>query len=365
MTQITNFRLSFIWIEIVPSVLSKEVPLEEPYGFLGHLGKYAQAFDECQAHKGVRGLSLPWLKAQGQRYWKFYFGGQNAGDMTGAEAWKKQVPFRASLPSRITSIEKEMRVTFEVFYAPCGLALVANAYYRGTALAPLEMAALAQRVRNQFRFINPEAPTSGRSLDANAVFALELARHHAFGQVKGFAGCNQAFSIATIVQGSGVDGDKQLQLGSPEHRALAAMSDWNPKYATMGFDANALKRAAPPKPKALSDLIYTAEKGRAIWLPREFATSSPRRTSRLCCFHRNLTLASVQTLLLGEFVDWVAVMKRDSTSVAPLLIERAKPAARLLEFFAAGDAHTYRSNSVSALIADAKWQSSIDYIKSL
>jgi hypothetical protein len=363
--QITHFRLSFIWVETVPAILAKQVPLDRPYGFLGHAGPYAQAFDECQGKRSARALQLPWLQPKGHHFWKYYFGGHHAGDVIGAEGWRKQVPFRSALPRPITAIDRDMRLTFEAFYAPTGLALVVNAYYRGAALAPAAMAALALAVRYHYRFKSEAAPSAGRLLDAAAEDALEMARRYAFGAVDATGG--GPFSIATVIEGSDVDLTAEVKPGSEEHRALVAMSEWQEDPAPSRYTAEALKKGTlTGKKPAVADLLYAARSGRAVWLPREFVGSSKHRTPRLSCYHRNLTLSSVQSLLLGRFVEWVAGNQRPPNTVPSLLIERAKRAGQLLSTCAAGELNqTYRSHNVDTLIRDAGWQASLDCVKNL
>src|SRR5208337_3221483 len=112
MTKITNFRLSFIWVETIPAILAQEVKPDAPYAFLGYVGKYAQAFDKCKSKSGPAGLELPWMKPQGHHYWRFCFAGQHAGDIAGAEAWKNLVPLRGHLPCQISLEDAGPRVTF-------------------------------------------------------------------------------------------------------------------------------------------------------------------------------------------------------------------------------------------------------------
>jgi hypothetical protein len=286
--------------------------------------------------------------------------------MVGAEGWRKQVPFRGSLPRPISVIDREMRVTFEVLYAPTGLALVVNAYYRGAALAPAAMATRALAVRYRCRFKSDGAPTAGRVLDATAEDALEMARRYAFGPVEASGG-GQPFTIATVIGGSEVDLTAEVKPGSEEHRALVAMSEWEENPAPSRFSTEALKKATlTGKKHAVADLLYAARSGRAVWLPREFVGSSRHRTPRLSCYHRNLTLSSAQSLLLGRFVEWVASNQRPPSTVPSLLIERAKRAGQLLSTYAAGELNqTYRSHHVDTLIRDAGWQASLDYVKNL
>jgi hypothetical protein len=163
--------------------------------------------------------------------------------------------------------------------------------------------------------------------------------------------------------------------------------------------------------RADSDLVYARDKGRAIWLPREFATAQenaaptgPEASNasrpaggamagvagpvvapdadvteglqgppeieteaggppRLSCYHRNLTLASLQTMSLGEFVGLIGRKLTRGEKVPDLLLARAKSAARVLNVLASGDrTRTYRSKSIEVQINAANWGPSMDIV---
>jgi hypothetical protein len=357
MTQITNFRVSFIWVETIPAILAQQLKASAPYAFLGYRGRYAQEFDKLKRRKGgPAGLELPWPKPQGHHYWKHYFAGRHAGDIIGDDAWQKHVPLRGRLPLRISTTERSPRVTFEVFYSPQGTALVANAYYRGDSISLTEVATLADAVRNRYRFHTDAAQAkSGMSLQSIAEYALATARRAAFGDVEAFAGYNQPFTITTFVQGTVANPAAQIVDGSDEHRVLEALTGWNRNFAIMNLSKTPLQSASLTIHSRLdSDLVYARGTGRAIWLPRLFATDQGR--ARLSCYHRNITLASVQTMSLGEFVGWVARRYERGETVPELVQERAKRASRLLGVLAAGErTATYRTMSIATQVNDAKW----------
>jgi hypothetical protein len=339
MTQITNFRVSFIWVETIPAIFAQQVKASSPYAFLGYRGQYAQAFDKLKRPKGgPQGLELPWPKPQGHHYWK-------------------------RLPFRISSKERSPRVTFEVFYSSQGTALVANAYYRGQPKSLTEIVELAHAIRNRDRFHTDTAQAqSGLSLQSVAEHALATARRAAFGDVEAFAGYNQPFTIATFVQGTVANPAAPIVDGSDEHRVLEALTGWNQNFAIMNLAKTPLQSASLSIHSRLdSDLVYARGTGRAIWLPRLFG--APQGRARLSCYHRNVTLASVQTMSLGEFVGWVARRYQRGEAVPDLVQERAKRASRLLGVLAAGErTATYRTMSITTQVDDAKWRQSMELI---
>jgi hypothetical protein len=369
-TQFKNFKLSLIWVETIPAIFAQELGAAAPYAFLGKPGQFAKKFDELKAPGGSsKALGLPWQKPQGHHFWKHYFAGRHAGDISGADAWKNLVPLRGEMPFKITLEPPDPpgpskpRVTFEVFYTPQGLGLVANAYYRGKDKSIEEIAALAHAFRYRYRFrMEAERAGGGMSLQSAADRALAAVRVQAFGNAEAFAGYDQPFTIATFVQGQTDNPDQEVRDGSPVHRVLEALTGWNENFATMNVEKTPIASAKLAiRTRADSDLVYARKGGRAIWLPREFGTSPAR--PRLSCYHRNITLASLQTMSLGECVGLVARRLERGEKVSPLLLARAKAAARALDVLASGDrTATYRTMSIDAQIKAANWRASMDII---
>lgn len=359
MTRISSFRATLIWVETVPAILANTLPPDAPYRFLGKAGGYARAFDECQNGKRrPDGLELPWDKP-GNYFWKRYFN-KEATKVFGAQAWEKFVPFRRRLDCQTITPNPAVTVSFEAFYAPQGVAVVAKIDYRGTLTPIRDVVDCALAARHGYRFT-----ISGRtnvSMDHAADAALDSARHDAFGDVECAAGYNQPFSVASFIIGEVADIATPVGAGSDEHLALEAVTTWNPNFATQ-----------PPKPiadaklpmhaSAASDLMYGHGRARAIWLPRAFA--QPAAGPVISCYHRNIMLASLQTLSLGEFVSWVAARHTGAQPVARILDERAKRAAALLQLMADGDQSTYRTTSVAHQFADAKWAPAVAVIRAL
>ncbi len=365
-TLISNFRFSFIWVETIPSIFAQQLAPTTPYTFLSYPGQYARVFDGVRAGRSMATQSkLPWPRPQGHHFWKQYFGGRHAGAIIGAEAWRKHVPLRDRFPIKLIpdGSTPQLRVIFEVFYSPQGIGLIATAYYRSEAKSLFDVATLAHAVRYRRQFhTDADHMAGGLSLQSAAEHALAVVRRQAFGDVEAFAGYNQPFTVTSFVQGEIDDPAVAVQEGSDEHRVLEALTGWNQNFARMNLTNTPIQSAKLTIHSELdSDLVYARKAGRAIWLPREFAEDVQR--PKLSCYHRNITLASLQTMSLGEFVDWVARRLDRGETIQPLLVERAKRAARVLDVLASGDRTlTYRSMSIDAQITAANWRKSIDTI---
>lgn len=365
MTGLSIFRTSFIWVQTVPGILSKKVPV--PYGFLGTYGDYAQAFDACQKGTPAAGtLELPWREEpEGNFYWRYYFEGQDAGAVTGVKAWKKLVPFRR--PFAVTTVAPqpaEAKVTFEMFYAPQGLAVLARANYRGPAKSPLDAAKLALAVRYDYRFLlaGETAPAGGYSLDTIADRALTQVRKTELGAAEGFSAGGGPVSVTTFLQGENV---QPIAQGSDEHFLLEAVTSWNRALKEADLATRKLADAQLAIRNAdAENMMYSRGRGRAIWFPRDFVGNA--RPS-LSCYDRNVVQASLQTQSLGAFVAWVAAQLAEGAALDPAVLDRAKRAATLLQIFSAGGTSglktTYRSASVLEQITGAQWSSAIKAVQ--
>lgn len=364
-TQFRNFKVSFIWVETIPAIYAQQLGDKAPWGFLGMPGQFAKKFGELKASGGSPELQLPWQKPQGHHFWKYYFAGRHAGNIGGNDAWKSRVPLRSKTAARIAMEPSKpgdppgAKVTFEVFYMPQGLGLVANAYYKGAPKSAEEIATLAHDVLYRHRFrMDAGHAGGGMSLQSAAEHALISVRQQALGDVEAF-GPNPPFTIATFVHGQTDTPD--VVEGSDVHRVLEALTGWNQDWPNMPLDNVPLESAKLEiYRRSKSDLVYARARGRAIWLPREFGRPHPAEPPRLSCYHRNLTLASLQAMSLGECVDLIAARRHRGEVVPPLLLQRARESARTLDVLGTGDhTATYRTMSVDAQIKAANWRASI------
>jgi hypothetical protein len=393
LAKITNFRLSLIWVETIPAILAHELPAVAPLACLGQIGDYAKLFESLRSFPqseeskiddlikevfgprpklgsfprsdekadGFADLSLPWPKRTGNHFWKFYFEGRQAGEITGIQAWKKLVPLRKPFHCKhvaTASNERAIRVSFETFYGPHGTALVANVYYRGNGKSLIDIATLAHDVRWNHRFSFGDSDKA-LSLDSFGEQALAKIRQDAFGAVEGFLGHNQPFTIASFISGIEIPKNPVIKQGSVGHRSLEALTGWNRHFRDLDLSTTPLSDAVVRANAALtSDLIYARKNARAIWFPRALDPSQtrPNPPSLMSCYHRNLVLATLLTLGMGEFVAWVATQHQLRRTISPINYDRAKRVASLLRMLLEGKKEaTYRSMSIARTIEAADW----------
>jgi hypothetical protein len=347
---ISKFRISLIWTETVPAILAGNLASGAPLAWLGRAGDYAQTFENMRAGTGPAIVELPWRRPIGERFWRHYFEGKHTGEITGRQAWKRLTPLRGKLLSGIAAAVPYIKMGFESYFAPQGIALLATGYYEGAAKSLPDVTEIAHAVR--FGPYYGRGITTNRRLGPVAEEAIADLRQQAFGQTKGYPSGHQPFTIITLLDGLGADGSDKIKAGGPEHRLLEATTSWNPHYRQINLKQVPLATATVPIRRQLDgDMMYARSDGRAIWLPREFGKGSPALT----CYHRNIVFASLQTQSLGEFAVWVAEQQKTGALVDKLVLERAARAKALLGLLSAGAIAIYRTGSVAKQIEEAKY----------
>ena len=109
-----------------------------------------------------------------------------------------------------------------------------------------------------------------------------------------------------------------------------------------------IKKSAPT-----SHLVYGTRRGRAVWFPELFL-SADEGVQSLGCYHRNLTLLSMQIESLSGLLAEVDRRITQGKVLPQGVVQCAKQAARLLETLyngkdaTYGEEATYRSGSARA-----------------
>jgi hypothetical protein len=349
---ISKFRISLIWTETVPAMLARTAASGAPLAWLGLMGDYQQNFNALGAGAGPAEVELPWRRPMGERFWRRYFEGTHTGEVTGLQAWKRLTPFRGTLPCGISAAVPDVKMSFESYFAPHGIALLATAYYEGAEKSLPEVADIAHAVRFG-PFFGRVGGAANRRLEPVAEDTLADLCHQAFGaNIAGHLHDSKPFTVTTLLDGRNASDSDKIKAGSPEHRLLEAVTGWNPSYRNMN-----LKNLPPAtasvriKRQLDGDLMYARKNGRAIWLPRAFISGS--RT--LTCYHRNIVFASLQTQSLGGFSIWAAAQQKAGAPVDKSVLDRAKRATTLLGLLSEGNPAIYQSASVAKQIEEANY----------
>lgn len=354
---IDMFRLSFVFTEtILPHARREDIPL----------GAYVTENGYIRIVNALRRgstaplqLAMPWPYSPGQHFWDRYLSDRTARDADGRLCFQKLVPLR--LPKLAERIEvlsdiapaKTVRVGLEGFYYPHGLAVLVTM----TVAGEFDTAAagnMALRLRYDPAFLvtcQPDQPQPPCTLGQLATAALDRLRELGFGP--SIAGRrSDLFSVTTILRGRDVDPNQPIAVDGPVHRLLNGLTGWVRDWQT---------RPAPPlvprktQLETLSttacqgNVLFAAPQGRAVWFSNQFLPAAPG-THRLGCYHRNLTIGSMQIeslLMLAAADDAFRQMPMLPNSLRKL----AELAADLLEAIHQGDkGRIYRSDSFRAHI---------------
>jgi hypothetical protein len=343
--QVYDARLSFIWVEILPQLLSGAPPNGAPLGFLADRVTYEQRFGEAvrEAPLGQGELHAPWRHTGKHFFWTYYLGGRRRAEVSGAPAWKALVPFRAAQPARVQANWWPGRLWSEAYFYPFGMALVVSAHFEGDLTLDDWLAKVFELRRSGRLQLEPAGGEAEvMSLDMLADRGLAALREAALG-TEARAGARPVlpFSVVTVVRGAGADPTLSPDDGGEIQRALEALVRWSPTYAYDQLPPLDERRLTIRRGPA-GHLLYGHDRGRATWFPAHFLRPASQGSS-LGCYHRNLTYLSLQVESLGELARQCARDLEAGRAFSAHQRACAQRAAALLGLLYAGHRDTYRS----------------------
>lgn len=351
---IKALRISFVFTETILDLqldVAVGAPLE---GFVTEPG-FRNIVDDLQNQKPAPlGLMLPWPSPVGHHFWDYYLNQRTPEYADGKLCFEKLVPLR--LPKLADKVEADLasksRVTMEGFYFTYGVGLLITVDLSGE----FDLATagdLALRVRNNKIFKTTLAPTDASlSLQQVATTALNRLRTMGFGaKVAGTP--NGLFSVATVVSCDGVNPNQPLKPDGEVHRLLGGLSGWVNGWRGLSLSPpvsgeTQLRTRTSDRP---GDVLYAAKRGRAVWFPSLFDPKSTRHS--LGCYHRNLTLGSLQAESLLGLASAVEETFAEAAIPSTAIQRLGQLAAGLLARLHGG-AKTYASDSLRAQVAQSR-----------
>ncbi len=325
---VNEIRLSLIWTKSfykdfhLPAISSPDI--------------YAAEFDQAG-----RRWHLPWLPNRAQHFWQYFLNPASPGsfkDVSAENARSFFVPLRMPSPADVTS-QDGTGITFEGFCYPYSTAAVATLRLRPlSAISLAEAATLAIQCRNAEYLLTPtnQGPPS-RGLLENLAEKI-IGAVHAQAEIEpGALGLplGEPITIATVVDAEGVEKSDPTLLAD----MLRALLTLSPHWRTMNVQI--------PSSAADSEIpqLLGAGRGRALWNPKHFSSVGAReRRTANGCYHRNLTLATMQTSALTALLQRAEEILADPKG--QFLEVRRKDVAKaikMLRSLSAGDSTTYRS----------------------
>jgi hypothetical protein len=353
MSMIKNIRLSFIWIDTIPGLLDRLAPGAN-LAWLGRRGDYSYNFNLAQTSGGVELglLGTPWRTPEsGRAFWRYYFENKKVASITGGQAWKRLTPFREDLVRFAPEGEAYSELRISGLYFSHGTALTVTLNLRHQALTVLEVAKRAMALRQDRVLTLPDAAGKRYSLDVLGNELRQRIHESRFAGLSTHAGRNQPFSIVTVLEADEVDRLAVAIDGDETHRALEAVTRWNPNFDVVDLAQSPIADSIVERSgKGLkSDLVYARKSGVAIWLPRRLNEGKDGRKS-LSCYHNNILHGSVQIRSLAELVHFTKRETARGAAPSPSVRERSDRAATILNLMKAGTDLTYRSRCLARQI---------------
>src|SRR5208282_3708205 len=206
---IKNLRLSWVWTETFSDLLLSNPTIKSRLGVLGTEAGYSGVYERAQ--RGQDGLSLPWDTSKTKRcpqlFWKFYLENHDPNEVAPEDTWKKLVPVREALPCKITADWLPGKSWMECFHYPHGLGFVFSVQIKKElSLENTLEKALELSWDGEFHLVWPDGNVDQAGLLQLCSEAFDRWSTLTFGkQANQGIRSSKPFTVATVVQGTGVD----------------------------------------------------------------------------------------------------------------------------------------------------------------
>jgi hypothetical protein len=162
---------------------------------------------------------------------------------------------------------------------------------------------------------------------------------------------NEAFSILTVVKGSGADPDPEKSPSEGLQKSLFIVTTW-PTLAGVLKPPELSAVELPLRLQPKSHVLYAGQRGRALWAPQHFKASSGKITT-LSDRHHWLALMTLQTEALAAFMAVTAeALDKPGGRLAPAHQDWADAVAEVLGRIYGPGQVTFRSSSPQRQIDD-------------
>ncbi len=296
---VTDFRLSFVWVEPIFDVVTGAAKTNPGFDFLLSEAPYSLRFDPALQSPGAD-LDIPWHGESKQFFWKFYLGGGGLEQTSALHAWSRFVPLKQRLPFAARNGNFKA-VSLEAFFYRHALAVMVTCRFCGR-LSLTDAVNLAHSVKKgseKFTFQqNGVANAAPMDIESLAKTILSHMRESALGKTARPGGSRDAFTLFTVVS---AEPFTAFQPNGPIHRALHTVTEWPPDPATSHL-LPATQIAIPIKSATADGSILAGrQRARAVWFPGLFSIKDKSKPS-LGCYHRNQCFSAMQVESLCAFV---------------------------------------------------------------
>ena len=335
--QIHELRLSYGWV--------KRFGQDAFLPYLASSDRYKHEFE--LAKNGTGEWLLPWRAGERQRFWQYYLGTPVTGDLASVDAqraWLRLMPLRAPSLARIATRDGT-RITLEGYVFPHSVGVLASVFICCEPLVAFDdminRATATARTHYNISWKGQDGGETHGTLASLADLLIDQLHYKLFGESPHGNPLKGPITTATVIDGA-------LDEPSPDPDADGAMVDRGlDRLCRLDTDGPVEPKAAAkgrPLPAAQMRRI-TIERGRAIWTPAKFSSSTrtePRFRS-LGCYHRNISLAALQakslTSLLRRAEDFLPTQP-----IPARLLRPVKSAIALLDELDKGEITTYQTD---------------------
>ena len=358
---VNDLRLAWVWTEVFAEAMANEwsdaqlvADLNLPQVVLARSDHYKQAFDRLELDPRPP-VTTPWDGMRPGRphfFWKYYLKSADPAKITADKAWKMFTPLRIRSTKQIGASWLPGRLWMERFHYPHGLALIVNAQVKDR-LRLADAVEMAHRVARDPLEVTGAAPAAPITLMTLAAEELDAAKAAAFGAQKPAGRRSDIpFTVATVVQGEGVDPALKPPQNGDFHRALEGLCSWHATWKSDNLHTLAQARLGTRKNAPLGHVLYALSRGRAVWFPGSFCPSVTQLSS-LGCYHRNLMFLSLQTESLCELMTLAAAYIDANKPFLPSMSQLVRAGAGTLgRLYGKKGRETYRSASAPRHLND-------------
>lgn len=359
--KVKELRLSLVW--------TKSFSKDSLMPYFSDSGRYKQEFNKTQL--GKSDWSLPWLPGERQHFWQYYLRASEIGDLDKVDAdraWDLLMPLRASTWAQIDTKNNrhsnDMRISLEGFCFPHSVGVIATFFILPTKIETLfDIVQYAIEARyDQYNITwrdNNSEPAHG-SIDDLANGLIDRLHQKVLGSTPHGRRLSSPVTIATVVDATGVWALKSEKEAKNIDRALFGFCQLKPSWKRSSMKELVDDTGSPISNNLdpTEDRLYAMEHGRAIWLPYHFSDAPKHskenkykpRTRALGCYHRNLTLATLQTKSLTALAVR-AYEYLPNEKISFLISNPVRKAIQALNNLYDGDMQTYRSWSLKHQIS--------------
>ena len=352
---VKELRLSLVW--------TKSFSKAEWMPYLADSHRYKSEFKLARQQKGD--WLLPWQPGEWQHFWQYYLHTSEDGDLDKVDAstaWDYLVPLRAPTRAQVGHLPAAVkRVSLEGFCFPHSVGVIATLFLpfeKPLSLAEaVEQAVRARHYKMYGVTWQDDDKKSHGSLQGLANELIDRLHARVLGGTPRGLDLSEPITIATVIDANDVWSDAAAKEVAAIDRALYGLCVLKPGWKRGSMKDLVVHGREPLDPDLVpnANRLYTVKLGRAVWVPSHFSEmfggyEDPTyrvRVRVLGCYHRNLSLATLQTRGLIHVARRAHEFLAEKSPISLLISNSTRNAVEILNKLHLGDMQTYRTWSAA------------------